>query len=186
MILLKLFVNIGVTLYGILSLWISKFASLSIFKTVHDDITKKQQYMYSLLFIVIFNLSLLFILVLATIFYIAYYTHAFPGEHNTMEVIQKFFMLIKSFFEPRAYILPLMFLILILLNIILIVFYIETKESDNIIFEKGEENEEDEDIDNDKNGIGFVYRMVELLYKIDFSILLFSVWIVDWLRLCIE
>lgn len=188
----KTALNVAITLFLLFSLKFAKFSTLSIFKEHENkEITKTQNYLFAALFIFVWIMTHVVGFVFVIIVYVTYASQ--KNNLGISVVLKQFYEKIVSYFTPHAYVVPLVFFVIVLLNLILMSFYIETKYTDNIIFDKSEESEEPEiddddrslqsEPDNDKNGIGFIYRLVEFIYKMDLCIMVFIVFVIDWLRL---
>ena len=97
-----------------------------------------------------------------------------------------------------------MLAVIMLANLVMMCFFIETRNEnanakESVVFttETGNDTNADDDTDDisgntpsvspspfedDLNGMGYVYSLVELIYKANLPIMLMFVWIVDWLR----
>ena len=190
----KFGMNIAVTLFLLVSLRLSKLITLSILEQMEGiEMTKTKQYLFSVMFTFVWIISMSMIMLCIIIIYISLH----KTSNNLLEQIQHVIQIILDYFKPE-YVLLSVIGTIILLNLLLMFYYIETKDRDTIVFDTTEKEEDDsngnedensgydgsDDIDDDKDGIGFVYRLVEIIYKINFSMFLFIVWVVDFLRLC--
>jgi hypothetical protein len=178
-------VNIGITAWSLASLFLAKLTTLSILENAQDTLaytSAAQQYALSAMFVLIWATTQLVLVFLAVIVYAIVKK---DGKTHWLKHVGNFVEGLASFFKPNAW-MPVLFLVSLMgANVLLMFFYIETKNNDTIVFDKSDEAPDDEaNVDDDKDGVGFVYRLVEMLCRLDATILLFGVWVVDYLSWC--
>jgi len=197
----KIAMNSIVTTYLISSLVLAKFSTLSVLKAnEHTEPTPRKNYAFCVMFMGFWIASMLVILAAVIVLYLVWVVKLNGGKMNLMKEVAGFFGTVLAYFSPKAYVGAWMMVALVVLNLCVMFYYLATKDTDTIIFDKNEENEnlpdaedtgvggaailENDAIENDKDGVGFVYRLVEYAYKMDLCILIFTVWIIDGLRMC--
>jgi ABC-type Fe3+ transport system permease subunit len=182
--------KMGSTIVIFLSLKLATFITKSIIKTQADkEFKKTDNYKFMILFVIIWIICLLLCSLGAVFAYSFYLNRNNNLDWPIMKYIETAYSTFISNFDPNSIILFIGFGILILFNFILMIYYIETKEGDNIVADKASDKI-DEDADNegdgeeemDSNGIGFIYNLIDMIGQLDIVISLLIIWIIDCLR----
>lgn len=188
----KLFVNAVFSVYLICTLQAAKYITLSIFEYYEgEEFDTEDHYTFSLMFFAVWLVCIVVSFLLSALIYMLVMRSFFMIKWPLMKYVSDFYERIFVNFDPNRSLLFAGFGVLILVNLVMMVYYIVTKDNDRIVFDKAEElhdtDADDEDIgydrvENDKDGVGYVYRLVEIITTINSSLLVFLVFVIDWLR----
>lgn len=201
--LVFIYINILIIVHTISSLQLSKFFTLSIIKSQNDkEIKRVHHYMFCGIFLIIWIILFFILLGVIVFVYTLYESAMFPEKNlSCVEYFYEFFTWIKSYFTPDFYVFYIAFSLILLLNIILMIYYIETRQLNTMVYdtnplpnEMNDEDDEDdidepdkEDIDNplesDPSGLGFSYGMINLLSSINTILIRIGIFMVTLVHL---
>jgi ABC-type Fe3+ transport system permease subunit len=183
--------KIVTTVIILISLKLATFIMKSYLKSKTDtELGKDGMYKQMILFFTLWMILIIVLFLIIFILYSIYLNRNGDLNWNMMKYFDHCYTTYMSFFAPNGVLLYIGFFTLLILNGLLITYYIETQKNDNIVTNSAinskitgydEEDDYEEDID-DTSGIGFINNLIDMIGKIDLVICFVLVWIIDWLR----
>lgn len=169
------------------SLKIATFTMKSILRTqVDNEFNKSDNYKYIIWFILLWVICLLFCCFIAIFLYSVYLGKTKTGW-KIPQYIQCSYDTFINHFSPNSIVLYIGFGLLLALNFLIMIYFVETKSNDSIVQDKANEKVNDDENDNevemDPNGIGFIYNLIDMIGQLDVVISILIIWIIDLLRL---
>jgi hypothetical protein len=209
--LVFLYVNIIFIIYLECSLKLAKFSMLSIMKGIGSNselkIGRIHHYLFSVLFLIIWTLSMMACFMVIVFLYIVYQKSKNPqAEIGILQHIDNLYNWIMGFFAPHHMYLFIGFAVLVALNLVMMVYYIETKEMNTTIYEanplpdehttdlnaeddsdekpfNGNTSEDDNNpLETDRKGLGFTYGLINMISSIDNVLIIMVLLIVNLLN----
>jgi len=176
----KISVVILVELYTLASLWLARFASLSVIRYhENEEVDKNKYYMYVLMhfvfllgcFIVVFTFIVAF-----TAFCIQ---HAFYKDKQFMECINIVCTFVVHYFNKKEKVLWIGLLLLLVISFVLSITYIDIgndfvngyHQQQIEVKEEQDEVEDNDTMSSETTGIAYVYKLVEFISMIDFTLI---------------
>lgn len=177
----KIIAKLGVSLGLISSLVVAKFTSLTILRSLDGhEVTMAENYGFAILHSVVWILSMLLMLVTVFVAYTVVLNTRYGVQQSLPMFIKSYLAMLNSIFFPHTkYVLSAIGIIL-LINLVCMTYFIQVKKNDTIVLDG--DVTDDTNISRDQDGVGFAYRLVEMMYTVTFGLVLFGLLFIELMR----
>jgi hypothetical protein len=164
----KVSAKLLMSVFMVASFFAAKYATLSFLKArQNEEVSDKEHHLFAFVYIGTWLASLVVCACLALFVYIIYIRTILLQHHSLPKLVQNFIAGCYEIYGKNTWFVACALLILSILQVMFMIYFIEIRAKDNVVFIGVNE---DDTIDNDNNGIGYTYRLVEMMHIINLGL----------------
>jgi hypothetical protein len=164
----KVSAKLLMSVFMVASFFAAKYATLGFLKTrQNEEVSDKEHHLFAFVYIGTWLASLAVCVFLAFFVYIIYIRTILLQHHSLPQLVQNFIGRCYGIYGKNTWFVACAVLILSVLQIMFMIYFIEIRGKDNVVFIGVHD---DDTIDNDINGIGYTYRLVEMMHIVNLGL----------------